>query len=278
MTRAYRTETKRARSDGGQATLHGTEVGVRRLLSAVVCASLLLSCDFSASTKVLADTGDTATSGAESGLAPGDGGGSGGSDGSGGAESGGSGSGGDSGGAEGTDPGSLDEDGDGVTVEDGDCDDGDPSIYPGAEDLCDQRDEDCDGEVDEDARYLDEYEDNDSTPTDLGDLSGGGSVSLDAWLDSSDDVDRFTMQTDDSSFSLWDMTIRLSNIPDGLTWTLRVMQPTGEVHETTGMGALTIERSDEAFVDDAGTWEVVVEAVDEGSCETPYLLTIDFSG
>lgn len=44
-----------------------------------------------------------------------------------------------------------------------DCDDGDPSVHPGAEDRCDYADEDCDGEVDEDERpiiwYLDEDED-----------------------------------------------------------------------------------------------------------------------
>ena len=44
----------------------------------------------------------------------------------------------------------TDADGDGVT-EDEDCDDADPSIYPGADEVCDDADNDCDDEVDEDA-------------------------------------------------------------------------------------------------------------------------------
>ena len=39
-----------------------------------------------------------------------------------------------------------DQDGDGYSVDDGDCDDGDPSVHPGAEELCDEVDHDCDGE------------------------------------------------------------------------------------------------------------------------------------
>jgi hypothetical protein len=38
-----------------------------------------------------------------------------------------------------------DADGDGVTTEDGDCDDGDASVYPGAAELCDEVDHDCSG-------------------------------------------------------------------------------------------------------------------------------------
>ena len=42
-----------------------------------------------------------------------------------------------------------DLDGDGFTVEEGDCDDGDPQVHPGDEETCDGQDQDCDGEIDE---------------------------------------------------------------------------------------------------------------------------------
>lgn len=45
----------------------------------------------------------------------------------------------------------IDEDGDGFVPADGDCDDGDPTINPGAEEVCDGRDNDCNGEIDEGA-------------------------------------------------------------------------------------------------------------------------------
>ncbi len=42
-----------------------------------------------------------------------------------------------------------DDDGDGVTTCDGDCDDTDAAILPGADEVCDGRDNNCDGSVDE---------------------------------------------------------------------------------------------------------------------------------
>ena len=44
---------------------------------------------------------------------------------------------------------SHDYDGDGFTEEDGDCNDQSSTVYPDAEELCDELDNDCNGEVDE---------------------------------------------------------------------------------------------------------------------------------
>lgn len=174
--------------------------------------------------------------------------------------------------------GDADEDGDGVTVAEGDCDDGDPSVFPGQVDGCDGRDEDCDGAVDEDARDADPYEDNDDVAVFLGDLSGGGSASVEALLDAPGDVDRFSFSTDDSGWSTWALTVRLSNIPDGYRWRLTVTAPDGERSSTSGAGSLTVEAEDDLFVDDAGLWEVQVDAIDGAPCDALYLLTVDFDG
>ncbi|MDP2039609.1 HYR domain-containing protein, partial [Algoriphagus sp.] len=50
------------------------------------------------------------------------------------------------------DPNDLDSDGDGFTPNQGDCDDSDPTVYPGAPELCDGKDNNCDGVVDEDVQ------------------------------------------------------------------------------------------------------------------------------
>lgn len=47
-------------------------------------------------------------------------------------------------------PDEVDGDGDGVLPSEGDCDDTDPEVYPGAEELCNGKDDDCDGVSDAD--------------------------------------------------------------------------------------------------------------------------------
>ncbi len=45
--------------------------------------------------------------------------------------------------------GAIDNDLDGYTEDEGDCDDTDPDVYPGAEEVCNEVDDDCDGRVDD---------------------------------------------------------------------------------------------------------------------------------
>ena len=45
----------------------------------------------------------------------------------------------------------TDNDGDGLSEEDGDCNDADPTVFPGADERCNELDDDCDAEVDEGA-------------------------------------------------------------------------------------------------------------------------------
>ncbi len=48
-----------------------------------------------------------------------------------------------------------DYDGDGYSTIDGDCDDDDPASWPGAPEICDGKDRDCSGTVDDDCITLD---------------------------------------------------------------------------------------------------------------------------
>lgn len=59
----------------------------------------------------------------------------------------------------GDDQASTDEDGDGFAPDEGDCDDLDDTVYPGAPELDDDKDNDCDTAIDDDLPFVDDDED-----------------------------------------------------------------------------------------------------------------------
>jgi hypothetical protein len=77
----------------------------------------------------------------------------------------------------GRNPGHIDADGDGWTPNEGDCDDSDDTVYPGAEELCDGKDNDCDGvsdaDFDADSDGVADCEDYCPIQVDIGAAAGG---------------------------------------------------------------------------------------------------------
>lgn len=220
---------------------------------------LALACNFSASTDV--DSGDPADGGS------GDGGG----DGGGGQDSG-------ADGGDGSDlhPSERDDDGDGYSENQGDCDDADASVAPGVVDDCNGVDDNCDGAVDDAARDEDPYEPNDDQAYDLGSLSDQAEHSLSGTLHNDQDLDRFSFEFEDT-WNPWDqVSISLGSIPDGAAYRLVVENiSTGEEYFSDfGEDTVTADWSDELFTDQSGVWEVSVDAMGGADCSRRYLLSV----
>ncbi len=179
------------------------------------------------------------------------------------------------------DPFDRDDDGDGWSENDGDCDDGDPAINPDQDDSCDGEDNDCDGDYEEDARGDDIYEPNDEQGEwfYVGSLADSQNFSVTGYLHNEDDVDQFSFYTDDPWYETFGFDVSVSNIPSDANYQLHLgrVADDGSLEDSEsvyGSGSLSLHEDGTTFVDDGGTYGVVIEVIGGADCSQAYLLTI----
>ncbi len=182
-----------------------------------------------------------------------------------------------------TDPLTRDDDGDGWTENDGDCDDTELRVNPDATDLCDDLDNDCSGSVNDD--FWDGYELNDTSATsyDCGevDLSLGWSNSAitlsGLTLSTEDDEDWFTWDADDAWYDNVTVSVSVTGLPPGGTYVVELLDVDGRVVDSeSGSSALSLSHTGDPVDDDEDDWTVRVYALTwpSNSCATTYSIVI----
>lgn len=177
------------------------------------------------------------------------------------------------------DPLDVDDDGDGWTENEGDCDDAAATVHPEAIDGCDGEDEDCDGEVDEDAAGDDDYEPNDTNAHDLGSINDEPTLAIQGLLHNDGDIDRFSFRFKDTWSPDFTLSVALSSIPSGAAYRLSVENlSTGEyLVDEAGDGDLSGSMEESWLEDQSASFAVSISSEGGADCNRNYLLTLELT-
>ena len=181
-----------------------------------------------------------------------------------------------------------DSDGDGYTVGDGDCDDHDPTVNPGAFDECDALDNDCDGRTNDDVTATDMYETWTSAPHDLGSLTGSYDTYF-VYAQHEGDEDRYLFFVEDvadveadefyieiyAEFIPATVDLSLTLYLDDGVQGQNVLLDTADDEPDGGNEAIIYDGTN--FMDESGTYELIVNAESGYDCDTPYPILIGAS-
>ena len=186
-------------------------------------------------------------------------------------------------GQEAEDDSTLEEDRDGDGYSTSDCNDTDPFINPGEYDLCDGIDNDCDGQMDEDAIW---DEDEDFPIYDLGEVYGGDLIAISGLLYPEYDTDIYRFSIRDGLFGWFFIDALLDSVSEYADVSLSLVRLREdelgiyeEVVEANSYGpgeSEFVTYPGHAFYDDSGTYQLVVQTLSGADCEAPYEIIMEF--
>lgn len=185
------------------------------------------------------------------------------------------------------DPLHYDNDGDGFSESEGDCDDADATRSPGIAELCDDVDNDCDGEINEDWWDTKEADDSIADPYDLGGVGSGlwssDTVTISGLsLHEEGDEDWFVWEANDI-FLVDNVTVQVSvtGLPSAGPgdFVVELYLDDGGynlVDSDSGLGTLSINHSGDVFEGGEDNWAIRIYAANwpAGFCTSTFTIKV----